>query len=354
MRVVIVCPAPPGSRQGNRVTAVRWSRLLRAQGHRVCIRLPDAAVERADLLIALHARRSAPAVRRAKRRCPSRPVIVALTGTDLYRDLPHSSAAQRCVELADRLIVLQPLAIRRLPQRQRAKARVIYQSVAVQPRRRARATRFFDVCVLSHLRPVKDPLRAARASGQLPPASAIRVRQAGRALTPRLAVAAATLMRRNPRYVWLGERSHARSMALLARSQLLVLSSRMEGGANVIGEAAVCGVPVLASRIDGTVGLLGVEYQGYFASGDTAALAGLMRRAESEPRFYQTLCATMRRIAPLFDPRRERRAWRALLRELEPKAVIPRSERGVASLLQRNDPGVARPRLAARQKGASK
>lgn len=316
MRVVIVCPAPPGSRQGNRVTAVRWSRLLRAQGHRVSIRLPDAAVERADLLIALHARYSAQAVRRVKRRCPSRPVIVALTGTDLYRDLPHSSAAQRCVELADRLIVLQPLAIRRLPRGQRAKARVIYQSVAVRPRRRVRATRFFDVCVLSHLRPVKDPLRAARASARLPVVSAIRVRHAGRALTPRLAAAAAALMRQNPRYLWLGELSHARSMTLLARSHLLVLSSRMEGGANVIGEAAVYGVPVLASRVEGNVGLLGAAYPGYFAPGDTDALAGLMRRAESDPRFYRTLCAGIRRIAPLFDPRRERQTWRALLREL--------------------------------------
>ncbi len=317
MRVVIVCPAPPGSRQGNRVTAVRWSRLLRAQGHRVRIRLPDAAVERADLLIALHARRSALAVRRFRKRSPAQPVIVALTGTDLYHDLPRSRATQRSVELADRLIVLQPLAIRRLPRRQRAKARVIYQSVAVQPRRRARATRFFDVCVLSHLRPVKDPLRAARASARLPLASTIRVRHVGRALTPRLAAAAATLMRRNPRYIWLGEQSHARSMALLGRSHLLVLSSRMEGGANVIGEAAMYGVPVLASRIDGSVGLLGAQYPGYVAAGDAAALARLMRRAESDPRFYQRLRAAMRRIAPLFDPRRERRAWRALLREVE-------------------------------------
>src|SRR5438552_3456045 len=103
MRIMIICPAPPGSRQGNRVTALRWARMLRSLGHQVRIRGPAAAVERADLLLALHARRSAAAVRRFRNRYPSRPVIVALTGTDLYRDFPRSRATQRCVELADTL-----------------------------------------------------------------------------------------------------------------------------------------------------------------------------------------------------------------------------------------------------------
>ena len=37
-------------------------------------------------------------------------------------------------------------------------------------------------------------------------------------------------------------------------------------------------VPVLASRIDGNVGLLGPAYEGYFAPGDAAELATLMQR----------------------------------------------------------------------------
>jgi putative glycosyltransferase (TIGR04348 family) len=315
MRVLIACPAPPGSRQGNRVTAQRWARLLRSLGHRVRIVPPDAPVAWADLLVALHARRSAAAVRRFKACHPARPAIVALTGTDVYRELDRSRVARRSLELADRLIVLQPLAIARLPRAQRGKARVLYQSVRPRAPRPATSP-FFAVCVLSHLRPVKDPLRVALAARRLPAASRIRVRHAGRALAPRWAAAARAEMERNPRYRWLGERSRAQSAALLARSRLLVLSSRMEGGANVIGEAAVCGVPVLASRVDGNVGLLGARYPGYFPVGDSAALAALLARAESDARFYRSLRGHVRRIAALFNPARERHAWRRLLRDV--------------------------------------
>jgi glycosyltransferase involved in cell wall biosynthesis len=125
-------------------------------------------------------------------------------------------------------------------------------------------------------------------------------------------------MARNPRYRWLGELSHARALARLARSRLLVLSSRLEGGANVIGEAAVRGVPILASRIDGSVGLLGADYPGFFPVGDTAALAALLGRAEADATFYARLRRTVAGSAWLFGPQRERRAWRQLLRELIP------------------------------------
>lgn len=103
---------------------------------------------------------------------------------------------------------------------------------------------------------------------------------------------------------------------MIAKSRLMVLSSRMEGGANVISEALVEGVPVLASRIPGSVGLLGQDYAGYFPVGDTAALAELLRRAETEPVFYGHLRAACTKRARLFEPGRELSAWRQVLREL--------------------------------------
>ena len=314
LRIRLVCPAPAGSRSGNRVTAVRWARVLRSLGHRVDI--AQTAGRAADVLVALHARRSAEAVQEFRTRYPRRPLIVALTGTDLYHDLGRSRRVTRSLTLADRLIVLQPAARTALPAAVRSKARVIYQSAKLPKRRRRSLPQTFDVCILSHLRAVKDPLRAALAARCLPAHSRIRVLHAGRALTPAMAARARAEMARNPRYRWLGERSHAEALALLSRSRLLVLPSRLEGGANVVGEAAVCGVPVLASRIDGSVGLLGTKYPGYFPYGDTRVLAALLHRAEVDPRFLARMMRRIKALASHFRPACERDAWKRLLAEV--------------------------------------
>ena len=104
----------------------------------------------------------------------------------------------------------------------------------------------------------------------------------GAAETPQWAAAAKAEMAANPRYVWRGDRPRADVRRLLGRARAMVLSSLSEGGANVISEAVAAGVPVLASRIDGSVGLLGRDYPGYFPVGDTEALAQLLRRIETD------------------------------------------------------------------------
>jgi len=96
----------------------------------------------------------------------------------------------------------------------------------------------------------------------------------------------------------------------------MVLSSLSEGGANVISEAIVTGVPVLASRMDGNVGLLGADYPAYFPVGNTNALAQLLQRIEGDRRFVARLRRAIARRAPLFRPEREVAAWRRLLAEL--------------------------------------
>jgi putative glycosyltransferase (TIGR04348 family) len=318
LRILIVTPAPARSRSGNRVTALRWARILRELGHRAEVRQTYAA-QRADLLVALHARKSYPAIELWYRLRPDQPLVVALTGTDVYGDVRSSPRARQSLDWATRLIVLQPLAVRELPARHRAKARVIYQSVPPPVRRTAQGLDAFDVAVLGHLRPVKDPFRAARALRLLPDSSPIRVLHAGLALTPAMARRARSEMRRNPRYCWLGELPRAKALRVLTQSRLLVVSSRMEGGANVVSEAIAVGTPVLSSRIPGSVGLLGPDYPGYFEVGDTAGLAKLLHRAETDAPFYENLRRRCDRLRPLVDPRRERAAWRGLLRELGPR-----------------------------------
>lgn len=316
LRIQLVCPAPPGSRQGNRVTATRWARLLRDLGHRVQITAAYDA-EDVDLLVALHATKSAVSARKFRQRHPDRPFVLALTGTDLYRDLGRRKATEQSLSLASRIVLLQPNGRTRLPRFARARSRVIYQSVT-PPRNAAgsRSRAHFNVCVIGHLRPVKDPFRAALAVRSLPAESRLRVWHLGRALEPRMAARARSEEQRNPRYRWLGERARAATLRRLARSQLMVLSSRAEGGANAIGEAATLGVPILASRIEGTTGLLGSRHPGLFPVGDTGGLRRLLLRAEADRAFYARLLSASRDAAALFRPDAERRAWRALLREL--------------------------------------
>jgi glycosyltransferase involved in cell wall biosynthesis len=95
-----------------------------------------------------------------------------------------------------------------------------------------------------------------------------------------------------------------------------VLSSRLEGGANILSEAIVTSVPVVASRIPGTVGILGNPYSGYFNVGDTRELTRLLIRAETEPDFLALLRSQGTRLVNLFEPARERKAWEDLLVEI--------------------------------------
>jgi putative glycosyltransferase (TIGR04348 family) len=320
MKICLVTPAPARSRKGNRVTALRWARLLRELGHRVTVAQRYDG-QRCDLLVALHAGRSAKSVARfrADHPNPNRPLVVALTGTDLYGDIHTSAEARRSLELASRLVLLQPLGVDELPEHLRPKARVIFQSVPTPTFRARRRADLFEVCVLGHLRPVKDPFRTAQAARLLPPSSRARVLHLGAALSAGMATKARAEEAANPRYRWLGERPRWQALRTLARCRLLALTSELEGGANVISEALAVAVPVVSSRIAGSVGLLGADYPGYFPFGDTAALAALLHRAETDAPFYRALSAHCRRRRALFRPARERQAWASLVKELQPK-----------------------------------
>jgi len=175
----------------------------------------------------------------------------------------------------------------------------------------------FEVCVLGHLRPVKDPFRTAKAARLLPETSRVRVLQIGAALSEEMTGHAKIEEKRNPRYKWLGERPRWQAFRCLRRSRLLVLTSKLEGGANVISEALAASVPVVSSLIPGSIGILGEDYPGYFPVGDAPALAALLHRAEMDREFYAELKARCRRLAPLVAPARELRSWKALIAELQ-------------------------------------
>ena len=315
LRILIVKPSRAGRRSGNLVTVNRWVRMLRALGHRVSV--ADQFVEQAcDVLVALHARHSATSALRFVQQRPEARLIAALSGTDLYRDLERSTRARQALDAADRIVLLQPHGRTLLPRRLHRRCRVIYQSVVSPVSRCSKMSRWWQVAVVGHLRSVKDPLRAARAARLLPTTSRIRVVHLGAALSTSMEKAARKENRINPRYRWLGSRSAGQVARALGRSQLMVLSSKMEGGANVVGEAIVAGTPILSTRISGSIGLLGSDYPGFFDVGDTAGLAQMMSWAETDAAFYQGLRDACEACRPLFDPVREQETWRSLLGEL--------------------------------------
>ena len=318
MRIKLITPALASARNGNSITAIRCARILQQLGHRVVMEQTYDG-KGCDLMIALHALRSHESIRLFKEMHPDLPLVVALTGTDLYRDIRINPDAQRSLELATRLIVLQPMGIVELPKRLRAKTRVIYQSAA-RVRRRSTPAKdgCFNVCVISHLRPEKDPLRTAMAARELPDSSRLRVLHIGRPLSKEMDRRLRAEIARNPRFRWLGELPHWKTRRILADSQLLSVTSRMEGSSNALCEAIASSVPVVASKIPGLVGTLGKKYPGYFPVGETRELARLLQRIESNPKFYRRLKAHCARLSPLVDPKREITAWKKLLNELAP------------------------------------
>ncbi len=311
MKIAITVPTSALPNSGNRHTAERWAGFLRGMGHRVRI-VTEWRGGTDDLLLALHARKSATSVRRYSDKRPAAPVIVALTGTDLYRDIRTDAEARQSLGLAARLIVLQEEGLRELSPFLRGKTRVVHQSADVTLRH-APDKSCFRVAIVGHLREEKDPFRAVMALRRIARDTPVEVLQLGAALSREMRTRARGWAKLERRYRWLGSVAHAAAMRRLASSHVLVVSSVMEGGANVICEAARIGVPVLASRVPGNVGMLGRGYPGYFPLSDDKALARLIERCRTDKAFYAKLKSAISRRRGLFSPPSERAALQRAL-----------------------------------------
>ena len=314
--IVIVSPALADANNGNWQTARRWQRLLSQYSTRIVRRWPDAQADDDDVMLALHARRSADAVQAWHDRHGPRGLGLVLTGTDLYRDIAHDPHAQRSLAMAHSLVVLQGLGVRSLPPQHQSKARVILPSI--KPRATLPKTpRHLRVVMVGHLREEKDPLTLMAAARLLPPDAGVFIDHIGAALDPALGQAAQATQAQCPHYRWLGALPHVSTRQRIQRAHLLVHCSRMEGGAHVLMEAICSGTPVLASRIDGNVGLLGEDYGGYFAPGDAPGLAKALLALKDQDSgllaHWGTQCALR---APLFEPSAERAALHQWVQDL--------------------------------------
>lgn len=315
MRIALITPYGAESQNGNWHTAARWAGFLRDAGHLVEIATHWNG-EPADMMIALHARRSALSIHAFAAWQPDSPLVVVLTGTDLYRDIRTDEDAKASLRLATRLVVLQEKGLDELALALHPKTRVIYQS-APDITRQPPTPSVFKVLVIAHLREEKDPFRAALASACLPEHSNIRITHLGRALSPEMEDTARTMQAQNPHWQWLGGVSHDEAIAHLSRANLLVVSSLMEGGANVICEALAADVPVIASDIPGNIGMLGQDYPGYYPVRDAQSLAQALSRAENDPGFYADLRAHCRGRRLRMTPELEALEVRQLVTEFK-------------------------------------
>jgi len=313
-RIEIVTPAPPRSLHGNRVTAKRWQGFLRQLGYRVPITETWSRKD-ADLLIALHAYRSHVSIHAFKLAYPNRPLILILTGTDLYRDMANHPEVHKSMALADALVVLQAEALQIIPTKWCHKAAVIHQSVPQIPKQEKPKGQF-SVSVIGHLRPEKDPFCIVRALPHIPSNSQICIQHLGMAMNLEMEKTALQATKQYGRYIWHGMVSHRTTLKILARSHTMVISSRMEGGAHVVSEAIAAGVPVLASKIAGNCGLLGKDYLGYFPVGNEKALTRLLLRAETDQLFYKKLQEQVKKLQKLVQPSHERSSLEKLVTRL--------------------------------------
>jgi putative glycosyltransferase (TIGR04348 family) len=264
------------------------------------------------VLIALHAYRSHSSIMAFHEQHPDRPITLVLTGTDLYRDIAVHAEVLRSMEVADQLVVLQSSALDSIPAYLRHKARVIYQSVRVDVPDELPSVDF-QVTVIGHLREEKDPFCIARSLPLMPSNSKISVLHLGMAMSEQMELAARGYSETLGHYRWIGEVSHADALKALSQSRLMVISSRMEGGAHVVSEAIALGVPVIASDIAGNRGLLGDDYLGYYPVGNEAALANVLSRAETKPDFYSALKKQIQIRKDLVSPDREMQCIQELM-----------------------------------------
>lgn len=314
LHIEIVTPAPPGTLHGNRITALRWHRFLSYLNYQSTV-TEKWSGKLCDVLIALHGLRSYESIQRFKKVHPHHPVILIMTGTDIYRDLKNSTKVIKSMEMADAIVVLQPDAIRSLPKKFHPKVQVIYQSVKSIAKKNP-PKRHFLASIIGHLRAEKDPFCAAQSLPLLPSDSRLQIVQLGKAMSPKFKKMAISIEKNVMRYRWLGQLSHSKTLQWLSRSHVMIISSIMEGGAHVVSEAIAIGIPVIASNIPGNRGLLGNDYPAYYPAGDKVALSKLLNKAEANPAFYQKLCKAIALRQKITKPELEQKSIQKLIKNL--------------------------------------
>ncbi len=316
LNIVIVSPALASANNGNWQTAKRYANML-SKNFLVRILQEWDGAQTDDVLIALHARRSYASIAAWHAARGSKGLVVVLTGTDLYRDIKQDPQAQQSLQWAARLVVLQGAGVAELSTKLRDKAQVLFQSTTNR-QTLPKTNRRLRAVMVGHLRSEKSPQTFFEAAAVLATHNDIDLHHIGGEHDLALAQQAHQTASQYPNYQFLGARSHEQTRRYIQRSHVLVHASVMEGGAHVIMEAVCSGVPVLASRIAGNIGMLGEDYEGFFKVGDAHGLASLLLKFRNEPAFVAQLQGQCAARAPLFEPAHERDGLITIVQNLLP------------------------------------
>ena len=313
--VLIHSPYPRQKSQGNAVTAERMKRLLQSGGLNVAIHeRGDNRIE-AKCLIALNARKSAGEIFDFHQRWPDRKIIALLTGTDVNHPEMEQSGSDtlRALAQSDAIVSLHDGFSHRIPADLLKKTKVIYPSVQFSDAAEHCPFEPWKVVIAGNFRDEKNPNLMIEAVAKLATSEIhFHAYGAGSEYQDKLEQAAETY----PKFHFHGVQERDVVLAAMQSARVLLNTSTEEGGANAICEAVMIGLPVIASRIDGNLGMLGDGYGGFFTSEETDGLAGILTRAESDAGFYNSLKQQVSTRAELFSYDREMAEWTKLVRQI--------------------------------------
>ena len=296
---------------GNSVTANRYCSIFGQLGHVAT----TTDTPTAPLVVALNAYRTRHVVGELPE---TTTVIVVLTGTDIYRFWDQDRDAVSCtLDRADVIVGLNDLVGRSLPTKHRAKLTCIKEGALALSTEPTRPTSppLHAICV-GHLRDEKAPELIADALDRLDPNCDVVVDHYGAAHSESWAQWARDTSERIEQYQWHREVSRSRLDEIYAGADLLINTSKMEGGANVISEAVMAGLPILATAIDGNAGVLGTSYPGLFTPDDPYELADRLAALASNPEALEQITLSSRLLQPELSIKQETARWREVLEGL--------------------------------------
>jgi glycosyltransferase involved in cell wall biosynthesis len=317
MKVLVTTPYARDSLQGNTVTAKRVVSILLETGLDASVISNDDKVEYADVIIALHARKSAHFIDDFLALNPAGKVIVYLTGTDLYHDIPNGcQICERSMSLADVLVVSHELTLNALPEKYRKKAMSVHKSIQL-PDFLGEEKIEIDpnlFTIIGHLRAVKQPFMAVESMQLLEDSVRVKLVLLGNEIDEDSGEIARSWEAIDSRFQWLGGVEYLQALQWMRRSVATINTSLIEGGANSVGESIMLGVPVLATRIEGNIGMLGEDYAGYFSAESKQELADIMQRVISDADFLAMLREQVRVRKKKFTRENEKQDWMNVLK----------------------------------------